>query len=241
MDTTYSNPYVVANQPVSVRTAFIRATYTHLAGAIAAFGILLSLLLSIPGIEQTVFHILGNNRFMWLLVLGAFMGISYLANKWALQGASKSTQYMGLSLYVLAEAIITLPLLIVAKIVAGGSFSLIYQAAGISLGIFAVLTFIALTSRTDFSFLGGILKVVGIVAMILIVVSIIFPSWIGLGLWFSAAMIIFASGTILYNTGQVLHQYPPTHHVAAALGLFASLALLFWYVLRLLIALQQRD
>jgi FtsH-binding integral membrane protein len=50
-------------------------------------------------------------------------------------------------------------------------------------------------------------------------------------------MIAYAAGAILYNTSNVLHHYRPDQHVAASLALFASVALLFWYVLQLVIAL----
>jgi FtsH-binding integral membrane protein len=46
-------------------------------------------------------------------------------------------------------------------------------------------------------------------------------------------MIVLASGYILYDTSNVLHRYRTDQHVAAALALFASVAILFWYVLRL--------
>jgi FtsH-binding integral membrane protein len=52
-----------------------------------------------------------------------------------------------------------------------------------------------------------------------------------LGLWFSLAMIVLAAGAILYNTSNVLLHYRLDQHVAASLSLFASVALLFWYVL----------
>ena len=58
---------------------------------------------------------------------------------------------------------------------------------------------------------------------------------------FSAAMIVFACGWILYDTSNVLHHYRIGQHVAASLALFASVALLFWYVLRLVMALTSRD
>jgi FtsH-binding integral membrane protein len=58
----------------------------------------------------------------------------------------------------------------------------------------------------------------------------------GLGLWFSVAMVVLAGGFILYDTSNVLHHYRTDQHVAASLALFASVALLFWYVLRILLA-----
>ena len=49
-------------------------------------------------------------------------------------------------------------------------------------------------------------------------------------------MIVFAGGAILYSTSRVLHEYQTGQHVAASLELFAAVALLFWYVLRLLMS-----
>lgn len=229
----YANPYTVAAQPVDVRAAFIRKTYGHLAGAIAAFAILEALLLSIPGIELTVLSILAKSPYMWLVVLGAFMFVSHIANKWAMSTTSMQTQYLGLGLFVAAEALIFLPLLIMAKLQMGGSSILIYQAAGVTMALFLALTFVAFTTKKDFSFLGGMLKVVGFIALGVIVVAVIFPDAVTLGLWFSVIMVIFAAGTILYSTSNIIHHYSTGQYVAAALGLFSSVALLFWYILRI--------
>lgn len=53
-------------------------------------------------------------------------------------------------------------------------------------------------------------------------------------------MVGFASVAILYDTSKIIHHYSTTQYVAASLELFASVALLFWYVLRILIALNRR-
>lgn len=232
MESSYANPYTVASQSVDVRAAFIRKTYAHLAGAILVFALLETAILSIPGIENTVFGILGASRYSWLMVLGVFMFVSHFANKWAMSSTSISTQYMGLGLYVIAEAIIFLPLLLLAQRMTGDS-SLIMKAGGVTALLFAGLTLIAFTTKKDFSFLGGMLKIVGMIALGLIAVSIFFPSAITLGLWFSVAMVIFAAGTILYSTSNIIHHYGTQQYVAASLGLFASVALLFWYILQI--------
>ena len=70
------------------------------------------------------------------------------------------------------------------------------------------------------------------IAMGLIVAGILFG--FDLGLWFSVGMVILASGSILYQTSNLIHKYQEHQHVAAALGLFASLMLLFWYILSIL-------
>ena len=62
-----------------------------------------------------------------------------------------------------------------------------------------------------------------------------------LGIWFSVAMVVFACAYILYDTSNVMHHYRPGQHVAASLALFASVTLLLWYVIRILISLSSRD
>lgn len=49
-------------------------------------------------------------------------------------------------------------------------------------------------------------------------------------------MIGVAGGTILYDTSTILYRYPSDRYVGAALALFASVALMLWYVLNLLLS-----
>jgi FtsH-binding integral membrane protein len=226
---SYTNPFtvgMVSEAPESARAEFIRKTYAHLAGAIALFVVLEALFLSM-GLGKLAVGLLGASRYSWLIVLGAFMLVSWIAEKWATNGASKSTQYAGLALYTVAEAVIFLPMIALAVGITGD--------ASLVLGI----TFVAFTTKKDFSFIGGILKIGGFVALGLIAASFFLP--ISLGLWFSGAMVLFASGSILYNTSNLIHRYQPGEHVAASLSLFASVALLFWYVLQILMRLTSRD
>lgn len=234
----YTPPYfagMVSDSPEDARAAFIRKTYGHLAGAIALFTLLEYLFLSL-GLGSTALSLLGTSRYSWLIVMAAFMGVSYVADRWATNGSSKGMQYAGLALYTVAEAFIFLPLIAMA-IVMTGDGSILIQAGLITIAMVLGISTVALTTKKDFSFLGGFLKIGGFVVLGLIVVSFILP--ISLGLWFSAAMIIFASGSILYNTSNLIHRYQPGQHVAASLSLFASVALLFWYVLRLLMSLNR--
>ena len=53
------------------------------------------------------------------------------------------------------------------------------------------------------------------------------------------AVVVLISGFILYDTSNVLHHYRTDQHVAAALALFSSIAILFWYVLQII--MQSRD
>ena len=70
------------------------------------------------------------------------------------------------------------------------------------------------------------------IAIGLIVAGMIFG--FNLGLWFSVGMVVLASGSILYQTSNMVHKYSEDQYVGASLGLFASLMLLFWYILSIL-------
>jgi FtsH-binding integral membrane protein len=227
------NPYAstpVIEAPVETRTDFVRKTYWHLAGSIAAFGLLESFLMSVVP-ARTVFGLLSSTPFSWLLVLLAFTGASSLASRWAASGASQSKQYAGLGLYVIAEAVIFLPMLMLAARMENGAIG---KAAVVTGGMVLGLTCIAFTTRKDFTFLSGFIKIACIVATVLIVASFFIPGLLaGMGTWFSVAMIIVMSCSILNQTSRIMYYYSPGQHVAAALALFASVATLFWYVLRL--------
>jgi FtsH-binding integral membrane protein len=225
----YSDRSIVAYAGPDVRAGFIRRTYGHLAGAILAF-IAIEFLLFQTGLPETMMGLLATSQYSWLIVLAAFMGISYMADRWAQSDASPQTQYAGLSLYVVAEAIIFVPLLYMAAAISGSE--VIVSAGLITLLLFTGLTFTVLTTKKDFSFLGGFLKISFFVALGIIVASVLFG--FNLGVLFASLMVIVAAASILYNTSNVLHRYNPSQHVAASLTLFASIALLFWYILRIL-------
>jgi Inhibitor of apoptosis-promoting Bax1 len=94
-------------------------------------------------------------------------------------------------------------------------------------------------TRKDFSFLGSLLRWGGILALVAIVAGAIFG--FQLGTFFSVAMVGLAGASILYDTSNVLHHYSEDSHVAAALELFASVALMFWYVLQLFMSSSRND
>lgn len=226
------NPYAVgsvAEAPLETRTDFVRKTYIHLAGAIGVFAVLEALMIQ-AGLGRAALSMLGTSRFSWLIVLGSFMAVSWVANKWAYGGATKSMQYAGLALYTLAEAVIFLPMIGFATLLPNG-VAIIGQAAVVTGFLVLGLTAIAFTTKKDFTFMGGMLKVGCFIALGLIVASIFMG--FSLGIWFSGAMILLVAGCLLYNTSAILYHYAPGQHVAASLSLFASVATLFWYVLRI--------
>ncbi len=223
------NPYSVpaASSSADARAQFIRRTYLHLALAVLAFVVVEYLLQQWSGVGALARTM--TRGYGWLLVLGGFMFVSGLAEKWARSNTSVGMQYAGLGLYVVAQALLFVPLLYVATRVS--SPSLLPSAALVTGLLFAGLTFTAFTSGKDFSFLRGALVVGGFVALGLIAASILFG--FNLGVIFSVAMVAFASASILYQTSNVIRNYRTDQHVAAALALFASVTLLLWYVIRI--------
>jgi hypothetical protein len=221
---------IAAEAPASARVAFIRKTYLHLGGAVLAFIALEAALINSPLARPIVQTLLGG-RMSWLLVLGAFMLVGMVAERWARSATSPGMQYLGLGLYVVAEAIIMLPLLYVAAAYARDP-NIIAKAGVLTALVFTGLTGTVFLTRHDFSWLRPALMIAGFAALGLIVVSLLFG--FSLGTLFAAVMVVVAAGYILYYTSNVLHHYPVGSHVSAALALFSAVALLFWYILRVL-------
>jgi hypothetical protein len=225
---SYPQPIPVIQLGEQSRATFVSRTYTHLFCAISAFT-LIEIFLFKSGLAATISSALTSVS--WLVVLGGFVVVSWLASRTAHMATSKAAQYAALAGFVLAEAIIFVPLLFLANSAAPGAIT---SAAAVTFVGFVGLSLVAFYTRKDFSFLRGILMWGGIVALILIAAGTIFG--FQLGTYFSVAMVALAGGAILYDTSNILHHYPEDRYVAAALELFASVALMFWYVLRLFLS-----
>ena len=224
-----------ADSSLAERSAFIRRTYLHVAGAIAAF-VLLELFLFEAGYASSIASMMLGSQYSWLIVLGLFMGVSYVADKFARSQTSEGAQYFGLGLFVVAEAIVFVPILFIADSFFPGAIATAgYVTALLVIGLTATV----FMTKKDFSFMGGFLKIGFMIGFGVIVCSIIFG--FTLGLVFSGAMALLAAGAVLYTTSNILHQYHTGQHVAAALALFSSIALLFFYVLRIVMSFMGRD
>jgi FtsH-binding integral membrane protein len=222
---SYSQPVAVNALDSQARGTFVSRTYAHLFGAVSAF-ILIEVFLFKTGLASMIAQtLLGGS---WLLVLGGFVLVSWVASRTAHLAASKAAQYIALGCYVVAESLIFVPLLYIADKFAPGAIT---SAAAVTFVAFAALTAVVFLTGKDFSFLRTLLCWGGIVALSLIVAGAVFG--FQLGTYFSVAMVAFAGAAILYDTSNILHHYPEDRYVAAALELFASIALLLWYVLRL--------
>lgn len=230
---TLDAQYIQLNEVGSIeRTEFIKKTYKHVAGAVLAFIVLEFILLSIPSVREASYLLVSSGT-VWLLVLGGFMLVTNYANKMAMNSHDIKKQYTGLGIYVVAQAVIFLPILAFATSTINGP-NILWQAGIVTLALFGGLTIVVFNTGKDFSFLRSGLMIVGVIAFGLIIAGTIFG--FDLGLWFSVGMVVLAAGSILYQTSNMIHKYSTDQHVAAALGLFASLMLLFWYILQIFLS-----
>jgi FtsH-binding integral membrane protein len=176
----------------------------------------------------------------WIGVLVLFIAGGYMAQWLARSHNAPGVQYAGLTLYVLLEALIFLPILTIATTFpqfAGKNLPL--QAGIVTLVVFGGLTAAVFWSRKDFSFLGPILWVGAWLALGFVIAAVLFG--FSLGLVFSVAVVALAAGFIIYDTSNIIHHYGTNEHVAASLQLFASLALMFYYILRIFMFTSQDD
>jgi uncharacterized protein len=225
MATFPSNNSAFSSVGIDSRAQFITRTYTHVVGGILAF-ILIEFGLFESGAAQSIASFMLS--FNWFLILGAFMLVGWLATRTAQTSTNLGMQYFAYAMYVLVEALIFVPLLYIADAKAPGAIDSAALVTGLgAAGLMAV----AHVTRKDFSFLRAVLMWGGVLAIIAMIGGAVFG--FQLGTWFSVAMIGFAGAAVLYDTSNIIHVYPEDRYVAAAMQLFASIALMFWYVLRL--------
>lgn len=139
---------MAAEAPAQTRADFIRRVYLHLAGAVGFFILLETLIFSYADVEAITRLMFGSGHMGWIVVLAAFMGVSWLARWWANSDASPALQYAGLGLYVVAQSILFVPLLAIAAAFYPGAI----LTAGLStVAIFSGLTAFVLISGKNFS------------------------------------------------------------------------------------------
>ena len=223
------NPMAAEAYAVDARSEFIWKCYAHVVVAILAFAAI-EVYLFKTGVAWQISGPMMNN---WFLVLGAFILVGWGATHLAHRLESKTSQYAAFAVFVVAEALIFAPMLVMAMAV-DPSGSMIESAAGVTVLGCVGLIATAMITRKDFSFLRGMLVWAGMLALVGIASALIFG--FQLGTWFSLAMIGLAGAAVLYDTSNIIHHYPADKYVGASMALFASIAMMFWYVLRLFIS-----
>ena len=194
-----------------IRNTYLLLSMTLLFAAVTA-GLSVALKLPHPGI---------------LLTLGGFFGLLFAVHKlkdsgWGILAVFAMTGFMGYTLGPVISRYLGLP--------NGGE--IVMQAMGATAVIFVGLSAYALTTKKDFSFMGGFLMV-GILVAFLAGLAAIFFAIPALSLTVSAAFVPLMSGLILYETSNIIHG-GETNYVLATVTLFVSIFNLFTSLLQLL-------
>ncbi|WP_068803912.1 Bax inhibitor-1/YccA family protein [Thauera phenolivorans] len=188
---------------------------------------LLSLTLAFSALSAGVSMALGLPHPGLILTLVGYFGLLFLTTKFRNSGLGilfvfALTGFMGYTLGPIISAYLSLP---------NGS-QIVMQAMGGTAAIFLGLSTYALTTKKDFSFMGGFLMV-GILVAFLAGLGAIFFSIPALSLTVSAAFVLLMSGLILYETSNIIHG-GETNYVMATVTLFVSIFNLFTSLLHLL-------
>jgi modulator of FtsH protease len=162
-----------------------------------------------------------------ILTLIGFFGLLFAVHKlkdsgWGILAVFAMTGFMGYTLGPVISRYLGLP--------NGGE--IVMQAMGGTAAIFIGLSAYAVTTKKDFSFMGGFLMV-GILLAFLAGLGAIFFEIPALSLTVSAAFVLLMSGLILYETGNIIHG-GETNYVLATVTLFVSIFNLFTSLLQLL-------
>lgn len=236
----------VATLGVSDRIAFLRKTYTLLTVALAAFaGTTAGIIKFAPELSKRFSAWAFQGQLSWLLVIGLFMVVGFVAQKLAMSETSRGLQFIGLAIAVVAQAILLQPMIWILMYkfgnhadMTGQAGVIMGEAVVITLAIFGGLTATVFVTKKDFSFMRGALTIASFAFIGVALASMIFG--FHMGAVFSGIGILLMGGYILYQTSMVMNYFPPTAFVAASLMLFSTIATLFWYVLQFLMSMNRR-
>lgn len=227
----YTSNIPVAHQAAQARAQFLAKVYTHLVLAVGVF-FAVECALFLGGGAEKLYDVLSGGSGAWLLLLGGFMVVNWIGTQAAHKIDNPNAQYLGLFGIAAAEAVIFAPFLYLVFNTDGAGD--VVTAAVITLVGFAALTAVGIFTGKDLSVLRPLIMWGGICALLLIFGAVIFGA--NLGTWFSVAMVGLAGASILYQTQNIMKRYPEWAYVGAAVQLFGSLMMMFWYVLRIVSA-----
>ncbi|MDH5619921.1 MAG: Bax inhibitor-1 family protein [Gammaproteobacteria bacterium] len=213
---------------VEDRSTFIWKCYAHVVGAILALVAIETYLFS-SGAAAPIANAMMQSP---MVVLIGFIALSWGAGHVAHRLESTMAQYAAFGAFVVLWAVMFVPILAIAMMMDAERGGNMIESAAITtvVGCAALIATVMIT-RKDFSFLRGVLVWGFFIAIGLIAASWAF-GW-NLGTWFSVGMIAFAGIAVLYDTSNIMHHYPQDKYVAASMALFASIAMMFYYILRL--------
>jgi len=161
-----------------------------------------------------------------VLTLVGYFGLLFAVHKlrnsgWALLAVFALTGFMGYTLGPLLARSLALP----------GGGQVVMMALAATGATFMALSAWVLTTRRDFSFMGGFLFA-GMVIAILAGLGAVFLQMPALGLAVSAMVALLSAGLILFETSRIVNG-GESNYVMATVGLFVSLFNLFTSLLAL--------
>ena len=189
--------------------------------------VLLSMTLLFAAVTAGASMALGLPHPGLIITLVGYFGLLFLTTKlrnsgWGIVSVFALTGFMGYTLGPIISYYLQMP---------NGSQT-VMMALGGTAAIFLGLSGYALTTRKDFSFMGGFLAV-GILVAFLAGLGAIFFEVPALSLTVSAAFVMLMSGLILYQTSAIING-GETNYVMATVTLFVALFNLFTSLLHLL-------
>ncbi|MDH5559392.1 MAG: Bax inhibitor-1 family protein [Deltaproteobacteria bacterium] len=211
-------PVVASDAPLAERLAFLRKVYGLLS---------ISIFLAAGASWMTI----NNENFLNLVFrnMMLFFIVEIAAIFFALWARKKENLgYIALFTFTILTGITTAPIL---TIYTGETVT---NAAVLTGLVFAGLSLYTVSSKRDFSFMGGMLTT-GLIVLIVggLLNAFVFKSSMG-SFMFSAGGVIIFSGFIIYDTFNILHRYPTDEYISATLSLYLDVLNLFLMLLRLL-------
>lgn len=223
-----TRPIPVGQLDVERRATFLGRVYGHLFAAILLFVAVETALFMSGTAERLIDTVFSAGGMGTILILVAVIAGGWISTKAAFS-PDPSAQYAGLVGEVAIYSFLFVPLLwFMFETQQAGDVGV---AAVITLVAFGGLTAIGLLSRKDFSFLRGIVMFGFVLAIAAIMGGALFG--FNLGLWFSVAMVGLSGAGILYQTQNILKNFPEEMFVGAAVSLFGYVMNMFYYVLRI--------
>lgn len=171
---------------------------------------------------------------MWLLLMVVFIGGPFAINK-----AKGSQAAIGLTFaWAALVGFLLSPLVSLYASMPGGNM-IVVNALATTAVLFGALSAYAITSRRDFSFMGGFLMA-GLVVVLLAIVANLFLQMPALSLAISSVAVMLMCGMILFETSRLIHDGQASS-VMIVVSLFSSITVLFLHLLNLFTLLTGND
>ena len=220
----------VANVSVDERLAFVKRIYGWMSAA---------LLVACAGAAIAVksgmaLGILKSGFLGTILMFVGWIGLAYVVRAvrhvptWNVLAYAAYALFTG---FVISSIVYLAMFMSAAQ--TGNSATYVLMALGSTVVVFGTLTVYAMTTKKDFSFLGGMLWVALVVLIVGGLVNMFVQS-LGFGILLASVGVLVFSGFILYDTQRILKTYPSNEHVQASMTLFLNFVMLFVEILRLI-------